>query len=447
MYGEDLDLSLRLRLAGWGVGVVPAARVAHDYAFAKGDYKWFYLERNRWWTMTRRLPRAAARAARSRAAGLRAGAAARRVAGRLAAGQAARAGRRPAGCCPPCCAAGAARAGHGRDLPGRVRGAPHALAGLAVPGPGRADPGAGGRARRVLAPRARRRCDEGPAPHAGAALRAGRQRRLDPPVPAAAPPARARTRRRRSSPRCIPPSARAPSCCVRAGVALHAAPRPASRAREVLAAVRERPGLVPALAREPLLAWQVDVFWTALRPLALRAVQERPDVVLVEHDWAAAWAEALPGGPAARADPREPLVALLRGPRAGRGRRPGGRGPAARGAALRALRPPPPGRLRPARDDVRGRRRRRAGGQRQPERRRAQRRRHVGAARRPAGRASRSRIFTGTLAYPPNAEALLWLLRDLWPRIRARGARARACSSSDATRRRRRAGWPAPTTR
>jgi N-acetylglucosaminyl-diphospho-decaprenol L-rhamnosyltransferase len=52
MYGEDLDLSLRLRLAGWGVGVVPAARVAHDYAFAKGDYKWFYLERNRWWTLT-----------------------------------------------------------------------------------------------------------------------------------------------------------------------------------------------------------------------------------------------------------------------------------------------------------------------------------------------------------------------------------------------------------
>src|SRR3954451_4994762 len=51
MYGEDLDLSLRLRLAGWGVGVVPAARVAHDYEFAKGDYKWFYLERNRWWTV------------------------------------------------------------------------------------------------------------------------------------------------------------------------------------------------------------------------------------------------------------------------------------------------------------------------------------------------------------------------------------------------------------
>jgi GT2 family glycosyltransferase len=51
MYGEDLDLCLRLRLAGWKVGQVPEARVAHDYEFEKGDYKWFFLERNRWWTI------------------------------------------------------------------------------------------------------------------------------------------------------------------------------------------------------------------------------------------------------------------------------------------------------------------------------------------------------------------------------------------------------------
>ncbi len=56
MYGEDLDLSLRLRLAGHGVGVVPAARVEHEYAFVKGDYKWFYLERNRWWTVLAAYP-------------------------------------------------------------------------------------------------------------------------------------------------------------------------------------------------------------------------------------------------------------------------------------------------------------------------------------------------------------------------------------------------------
>jgi N-acetylglucosaminyl-diphospho-decaprenol L-rhamnosyltransferase len=56
MYGEDLDLALRLRLAGWGIGVAPAARVAHDYSFVKGDYKWFYLERNRWWTLLSAYP-------------------------------------------------------------------------------------------------------------------------------------------------------------------------------------------------------------------------------------------------------------------------------------------------------------------------------------------------------------------------------------------------------
>jgi N-acetylglucosaminyl-diphospho-decaprenol L-rhamnosyltransferase len=56
MYGEDLDLSLRLRLAEWGVGTAPAARVEHDYEFLKGDYKWFHLERNRWWTVIGTYP-------------------------------------------------------------------------------------------------------------------------------------------------------------------------------------------------------------------------------------------------------------------------------------------------------------------------------------------------------------------------------------------------------
>lgn len=56
LYGEDLDLSLRLRLAGWEVGLVPQARVAHDYEFTKGAYKWFLLERNRWWTVLGTYP-------------------------------------------------------------------------------------------------------------------------------------------------------------------------------------------------------------------------------------------------------------------------------------------------------------------------------------------------------------------------------------------------------
>ena len=56
MYGEDVDLSLRLSLAGHAVGVTPAARVEHDYEFAKGPHKWFYLERNRWATLLATYP-------------------------------------------------------------------------------------------------------------------------------------------------------------------------------------------------------------------------------------------------------------------------------------------------------------------------------------------------------------------------------------------------------
>jgi GT2 family glycosyltransferase len=56
MYCEDLDLSLRLWLGGWGVGIAPGASVEHDYTFEKGGGKWFLLERNRWWTVLSDYP-------------------------------------------------------------------------------------------------------------------------------------------------------------------------------------------------------------------------------------------------------------------------------------------------------------------------------------------------------------------------------------------------------
>src|SRR3954469_10696695 len=40
MYCEDLDLSLRIRLAGGRIGMTPAARVDHDYEFTKRPEKW-----------------------------------------------------------------------------------------------------------------------------------------------------------------------------------------------------------------------------------------------------------------------------------------------------------------------------------------------------------------------------------------------------------------------
>jgi GT2 family glycosyltransferase len=56
LYFEDVDISHRLRLAGRRFGVLPSARLAHDYAFEKGAYKWRFLERNRWATILRTYP-------------------------------------------------------------------------------------------------------------------------------------------------------------------------------------------------------------------------------------------------------------------------------------------------------------------------------------------------------------------------------------------------------
>jgi N-acetylglucosaminyl-diphospho-decaprenol L-rhamnosyltransferase len=57
MYHEDVDLSLRLRLAGGTVGIEPTAVVAHDYEFtASAGNKWRWLERNRMATLVRVYP-------------------------------------------------------------------------------------------------------------------------------------------------------------------------------------------------------------------------------------------------------------------------------------------------------------------------------------------------------------------------------------------------------
>jgi hypothetical protein len=56
LYHEDVDLSLRLRLAGHQVGIEPGAVVDHTYEFGKGPAKWRQLERNRWATLIRTYP-------------------------------------------------------------------------------------------------------------------------------------------------------------------------------------------------------------------------------------------------------------------------------------------------------------------------------------------------------------------------------------------------------
>lgn len=51
MYYDDADLCWRTRLAGWDVVFCPAAVVWHEYEFEKGEKKWYWLERNRLWSV------------------------------------------------------------------------------------------------------------------------------------------------------------------------------------------------------------------------------------------------------------------------------------------------------------------------------------------------------------------------------------------------------------
>jgi GT2 family glycosyltransferase len=56
MYHEDVDLSVRLRMAGGTVGIEPTAVVAHDYDFSASPDKWRWLERNRLAFVVRTYP-------------------------------------------------------------------------------------------------------------------------------------------------------------------------------------------------------------------------------------------------------------------------------------------------------------------------------------------------------------------------------------------------------
>jgi GT2 family glycosyltransferase len=56
LYFDDVDLSLRVRLTGERVGIVPQARVDHLYDFTKRRVKWRLLERNRWASLLRVYP-------------------------------------------------------------------------------------------------------------------------------------------------------------------------------------------------------------------------------------------------------------------------------------------------------------------------------------------------------------------------------------------------------
>jgi hypothetical protein len=56
LYHEDVDLCLRLRLAGGVLGIEPRAMVDHEYEFGAREHKWRWLERNRWAFLIRIYP-------------------------------------------------------------------------------------------------------------------------------------------------------------------------------------------------------------------------------------------------------------------------------------------------------------------------------------------------------------------------------------------------------
>ena len=210
------------------------------------------------------------------------------------------------------------------------------------------------------------------------------------------------------------------------GVDLRAYDRPASRRAEALRMVLRRPGLVAGLARVPLLAWQVDVFWTAMAPLVERAFADGAfDAVVVCHDWAVDWVRRVPPTPARKVLLAENLTWVYYANRAR----------SAKGVAALAYRAE-------------------AGRWLRYDRRRfdlydtvvtvSEHDAEVAAgitstqlvpipggvdtaAIAPAGEPSDQPtvIFTGTLRWPPNAEGLRWLLSEIWPRVRRRVPGAR----------------------
>lgn len=194
--------------------------------------------------------------------------------------------------------------------------------------------------------------------------------------------------------------------------------RPASHIREAAAAIAAEPAVLATAGLAPIRALEMRVFWIKLRQLVERAVQEwRPDVAIVVHGMAAAWAEGLPGSlPAvlslhdlhwqwyrSRAQRRRGVVALMLNAEAKRHRR-HLLGQLARYQAAIALSTVEADELRqttsipvsviPTGVDT--------------------------STLRPAPeQAGPPRlVFTGTLSYQPNSQGIRWFADHVWPLVR-----------------------------
>jgi polysaccharide biosynthesis protein PslH len=80
----------------------------------------------------------------------------------------------------------------------------------------------------------------------------------------------------------------------RHGIPVWAPPRPASPLEESLRAVGHDPRVLAAIVDRPYLALQMRVFWEHIKPLLPRIREWKPDVAVIGHDMAIAWARGLP---------------------------------------------------------------------------------------------------------------------------------------------------------
>jgi glycosyltransferase involved in cell wall biosynthesis len=202
-----------------------------------------------------------------------------------------------------------------------------------------------------------------------------------------------------------------------AGIAAALYRRPNSRIRETAHALVGEPSLTAVAAWRPVLAWQVSVFWHYLKPIAARVARAwGPDVVGVEHDHAARWAGDL--------DPALPSVLVFENL--------GwayydSRARARSGAARAALR-------------LEARRFRRFDARHVRDYQRlvtvsstdADGLTWTGLPRdvvsngvatdeiiaQPDPTGPPTVLFSGTMAYPPNAEGIIWFVREAWLRLR-----------------------------
>ncbi|MBJ7329688.1 MAG: glycosyltransferase [Solirubrobacteraceae bacterium] len=202
------------------------------------------------------------------------------------------------------------------------------------------------------------------------------------------------------------------------GVELVLVPRPESRAKEALREHLRHPSLVGPLLSRPFLGWQGEVFWREIEETVQRELAEPPAAVVVEHDFCVQWGRRIPATiPATFASNNATWTQIARDADAA---------PGVRGALLGA-------------EAARYRRHLRGALSRYslfsacseqdavalgefgvgpvevfPNGADTSRLAGIEATGGEPGRL----LFTGTLSYPPNADAVRWLATEILPLIR-----------------------------